>query len=312
MRRVLAVALLTMLPLLMFGQRKITMTAESMRVVPLSGSLNIDLSTGLADASPDSLLAPSSSDIPGHKSAITAALYSAVIPGAGQVYAEGYWQGAAFFGAEVALWIVYSVYNKKGDDKTAFFQNFADQHWSEVRYAQWIHLTFPGVLADVNTVLLPNTAGLPPWQQINLTELNKVEDKLGQIGENGFTHEFQARPAQQHYELIGKYPQFLGGWDDAWSSPTTSLYSDLDVYNSNVTPNFHSYSLMRGDANSLYDVATYASYVLVANHVFSALEAAFAAARFNAHLRAEAHLEPRITPYGSIEFLPTARVQLEF
>ncbi len=75
-------------------------------------------------------------------SPFTAGLYSAVIPGAGQLYTKSYWQSASFFGAEVLAWVVYTVYEKKGDRQTNAFQQYADQHWSVVTYANWINANF--------------------------------------------------------------------------------------------------------------------------------------------------------------------------
>ena len=48
-------------------------------------------------------------------SPLTAGLLSAGIPGAGQFYTKSYWQSAAFFGAEVLLWITYAIYEDRGD-----------------------------------------------------------------------------------------------------------------------------------------------------------------------------------------------------
>ncbi len=52
------------------------------------------------------------------KSPYLAALMSAVIPGSGEFYAKSYIKSAIFFGAEVGLWVVYSTFQKKGNDKT--------------------------------------------------------------------------------------------------------------------------------------------------------------------------------------------------
>ncbi|MBI3004086.1 MAG: hypothetical protein HYY49_01565, partial [Ignavibacteriales bacterium] len=76
------------------------------------------------------------------RSPLTAALYSAVIPGAGQVYNESYLEGIGFVGAEIGLWVVYAIYDLRGDRQTNDFQNFADIHWSVVQYAEWLKTHF--------------------------------------------------------------------------------------------------------------------------------------------------------------------------
>lgn len=277
--------------------------------VGLSGNLGIDLfeqSSILAD----STQAVNLKDLPGYKSPLKAALFSAVLPGAGQTYTERYWQGLAFFGAEVGLWVVYAVYQSRADRQTNDFQNYADAHWSVVRYADWISQyasqLAPGV--NVNTSgLVPNrNADLPPWQQVNWTAINQAEDQIMTVTGNGFTHNLPERPEQQYYELVGKYPQFLSGWDDA------GALGPQDVIDSNVSPEFLGYRDMRGKANSLYAVASTATYVLVANHVLSALEAAWSAAVKNSNLKMGATLEPVRHSDGIVEFVPTARIQIAF
>jgi hypothetical protein len=275
----------------------------------ISGNLAIDL-FGEQRFIDDSLSNLKLKEMPGYKSPLKAALFSAILPGAGQTYAERYWQGLSFFGAEVGLWVVYAVYESRANHQTADFQTYADQHWSAVRYADWI-TQYASQLApnvDVNTSgLVPNrNPNLPPWEQVDWQQINLAEDQIMMVTGNGFTHNLPTRPAQQYYELIGKYWQFLGGWDDAGGR------GPADVVAANVSPEFLAYSRQRGDANSLYAIASTATYVLVANHVLSALEAAWSAAVDNSRLKMGATLEPRRQADGIVEFVPTAHLELEF
>lgn len=275
----------------------------------ISGNLEMDLfeNSGILA---DTVTRPLLKDLPGYKSPLKAALFSAVIPGAGQTYTERYWQGLAFFGAEVGLWAVYAVYQSRADKQTADFQTYADAHYSVVRYADWIaqyaSQLAPG--ANVNTSgMVPNrNPNIPPWDQVDWTQINLAEDQIMTVTGNGFTHNLPHRPEQQYYELIGKYPQFLSGWDDA------AGLGPQDVINNNVSPEFLRYRDMRGKANSLYAIASTATYVLVANHVLSALEAAWSAAVHNSNLNMGATLEPVRHYDGIVEFVPTARLSLEF
>ena len=50
-------------------------------------------------------------------------LYSFIIPGAGQFYTKDYLKGSIFLGAEVALWVIYLINEKNGDDKTNLLRN---------------------------------------------------------------------------------------------------------------------------------------------------------------------------------------------
>jgi hypothetical protein len=293
----------------LFSQVSVVRETGPRAQVQLSGNLRYDL-LGLDGFASDSLAPQSIKDLPGYKSPMKAALFSAVIPGLGQTYAERYWQGLAFFGAEVGLWVVYATYQSRADKQTSDFQAYADAHYSVVRYADWItqyaSQLDPG--GNVNTSgMVPNrNANLPPWQQVDWNQINLVEDQLMQATGNGFTHNLPLRPAQQYYELIGKYPQFLAGWDDAGG------LGPQDVINSNVSSEFLLYRNMRGNANSLYAIASTATYVLVANHVLSALEAAWSAAMNNSNLKMGATLEPVRHSDGMVEFVPTAQIQLQF
>jgi len=225
-----------------------------------------------------------------------AALMSAVVPGAGQFYTKSYLQSALFFGFEVGMWILYSQYTSKGDDKTKEFEHFADEHWSVVRYARWMAQYYPEQFDPATLLNNPSDNVEHPWDYVNWDKLNSTEDAIGQLiltsQPTGFTHRLPRRPEQQYYELIGKYSQYGGGWDDA------AYYTPDDVLSSNVSPHFHHYSAMRGDANDLYAVASTATYLLVANHVFNALEAAWNATRMNRKL--STHASFQIKQYGSV------------
>lgn len=278
-----------------------------------SGTLTGDLRVDLLDCDKvlvDTLQQVPLKDLPGYKSPLKAALFSAVLPGAGQAYSEDYWKGLAFFGAEVGLWVVYAVYQSKADKQTNDFQNFADQHWSVVQYADWITKYIsqlaPGMSISTSGMVNNRNANLPPWQQVDWSQINLVESQIMQSPDNGFTHNLPLRPEQQYYELIGKYPQFAPGWDSEINM------TPADIVASNVSSQFLNYRNMRGNANSLYAIASTATYVLVANHVFSALEAAWSATANNKALKMGATLEPVRRSDGIVEFVPVARLSLDF
>ena len=239
-------------------------------------------------------------------SPLVAGLYSAVLPGAGQFYTKKYWQSAEFFGAEVLAWVVYAVYYNKGNQQTNYFQNYADQHWSVVSYANWIQTYYPQNV-EGHSLFIPNTSNLPPWKQINWSQLNAVE--VSMATGTGFSHMLAPYGNQQYYEMIGKYAQFGSGWDEAASYTPADVLANNGI--GNVPAQMIAYSHMRGDANSFYNIATTVSYVILANHIFSALEAALSASRINQKIQLEGHIESR-TIYGNlIEFVPTFNVKYE-
>lgn len=237
-------------------------------------------------------------------SPLAAGLFSAVLPGAGQFYTKSYWQSAAFFGAEVLTWVIYAAYEKKGDRQTDAFQTYADDHWSVVRYSDWINMNYGRAISEN-----PDQS-LKPWERINWDELNTVEEQIAQTNPpTGFTHKLAPYSDQQYYEMIGKYSQFGGGWDDAATFTKADVIANKGI--GNVSPHFLEYSDMRGEANGFYNIATTVSYVIVANHVFSALEAALNASKINHRIQLHGHIQSRRIHGNLVEFVPTLQVQYE-
>ncbi|MFO7891410.1 MAG: hypothetical protein R6V04_13850 [bacterium] len=69
------------------------------------------------------------------------------------------------------------------------------------------------------------------------------------------THTLPDTRTQQYYEMIGKYDQFQAGWDD---------YENRDKY-----------MTMRLNSNNEFEKASTCAMLTLANHVFSALDAAW-------------------------------------
>jgi hypothetical protein len=240
---------------------------------------------------------------------LRAGLFSAVIPGAGQFYTKSYWQSAAFFGAEVLLWVLYATYEDKGNSQTDLFQKYADEHWSAIRYAYWIRDNYP---AYYSNAIVPGqqTADIAqPWNYVDWSQLNSSEDQIGGVEQSGFTHKLAPYSDQQYFEMIGKYSQFGGGWDDAVGFTKEDIIANKGV--GNVSPRFRAYSQMRGEANSFYNIATTASYIIVANHVFSAIEAAWNASKLNHRIKLQGHIQSRQIYGNIVEFVPTVHLEYE-
>lgn len=176
------------------------------------------------------------------KSPLKAFVYSAVLPGAGQYYVGSKWKAALFLGLEAMAWTGHAVYHNKGEERTGEFEDFANAHWSEPRYDDFLESNW-GVRDD---------------------ELI-----------SSFTHHLPKTKTQQYYEMIGKYDQFVFGWDDVDLPPDSQ---NMPLANS---ANRLSYMDMRLDANTAYDRATASLVVVMANHLISGIEAALSAKRHN-------------------------------
>jgi hypothetical protein len=153
-------------------------------------------------------------------------------------------------------------------------------------------------------IVVSNDPNVAPWDRVDWALLNQWEQHLGGRASTGFSHRLPRRPEQQYYELIGKYLQYNMGWSD-WDPGRTDYLISL-------SQQFARYRDMRGRANDLYTVARTSTYLIVANHLLSALDAALAAGSHNRSVRFETHLQPTPRSLGFVEFVPTASVTILF
>ena len=248
------------------------------------------------------------------KSPLLAGALSFVIPGAGEFYSESYIKSAIFVALEAAAITVGLIYDKKGNDQTNFFQDFANQNWSALRYAEWtlIHLQ------ELNPNLNPNDYQNKVIQngQVNWAELNKLEnDVAGRDGRDGsvtgsyYSHRLPKYGEQQYYELIGKYPQFYQGWGDADMSLVS--YDQIKQKLDTGGTKFTYYSEERGKANDFYNVASKAVIVVVVNHIISAIDAAWSAQGYNSRLKMHTSIERYNTGFKTV-YYPQLNLKYSF
>ncbi len=255
----------------------------------------------------------------GEKSPWFAAGMSVLVPGAGEVYANSYVKAAVFVAIEAASWIVAYAYNKKGDDQTNDFQNYANLHWSASKYVNWtlnnlstLNSTMQGQQQTWGDAIYREgynpqdpPSYLPPYLEMNWKELNAMEDAIRQATGNGFTHLLPDWNDQQFYELIGKYAQFRTGWDDD-QLQDGQLPVALPASGHMIT-----YRDMRAQANNYYDIASTMVSVAVINHVVSALDAFWSVTRYNKNLHADLKMRVQPTPMGVVP-ITEARFQFDF
>ncbi|NOY78381.1 MAG: hypothetical protein GXO76_10995 [Calditrichaeota bacterium] len=182
-----------------------------------------------------------------HKSPKKALLFSALLPGAGEFYAESYWKSALFAGIEVGSWVAYAHYQKKGVNLESDFKRYADQNWSYDRWKQWY-------------------------------------DNLPDDEKQAFSHTLPSTKTQQYYEMIGKYMEFNAGWDDV-KNP------DPDIAKQDTSKKSLNYMEMRERSNRALKVATAMTAVVLANHVLSAVDAAWTAKVFKKTVKQKVEIE---------------------
>lgn len=188
--------------------------------------------------------------LPGYKLPKRALLFSALIPGAGELYAKSYLKAAAFFLVEVGAWTFYGTYTKKGNDKEDEYQAFADEKWDQDKWKSWYE-SAPQELKDRFT------------HAKNMAELISNQKKT-----------------QQYYEMIGKYSEFVVGWEGV----PRDLEYDFDKiidYRKNNCEIADGYMKDRAKANDFFSTARTGTTIAMLNHLLSAIDAAWTAKRHN-------------------------------
>ena len=193
---------------------------------------------------------------PGRNIAV-AMLASAVIPGTGQLYvatgsgeAWHYIRAPIYLALDAYFWYAYRDNYDKGKEVKAEYERFADAHWSEERFLLQ-HPYCDGI------------GGCDSWEQYNEDAKN-------------FTPYFVYIPKEldheEYYENLGKYDNFVYGWDD-WNGD----YDNLVAW----TPNRTVYWDMRTESDDYLLKADRFVMALIINRVVSMLDAGWIAYRYN-------------------------------
>ena len=208
---------------------------------------------------------------PNEKSPLLGAVFSGLIPGAGQFYAKSYIKSAIFLGVEGGLWILYAVFQNKGNNQTNFFQNYADQNWDMHKYGAWLKAQgFPqstGITPDADLVTLR--------AQINVCE-----------EASGFSHTLPQPGEQQYYEVIGKYQTFICGW----STANTSVINKNNFEDYHI-PQVDYYMTERQKANDYYNNGSLTLTGVIINHVLSLADAVWSVYRYNSRLSVQGFVD---------------------
>ncbi|MFA5805008.1 MAG: hypothetical protein WC879_10225 [Melioribacteraceae bacterium] len=244
------------------------------------------------------------------KSPLLAGVLSFVFPGAGEFYSESYIKSAVFVAVEAAAITIGLIHDKKGNDQTNFFQNYAELNWSVLRYAQWTLIHLKELNPNLNPIDYQNKViqnGKVIWDELNKMENDVAgrDGKDGQVPGSYYSHRLPKYGEQQFYELIGKYPQFNVGWNDFGNENTPFVYGDP------LTEKFRYYSDERGKANDFYNIASKAVIVVVVNHIISALDAAWSAHGYNSRLEMHASIEKYNTGFNTV-YYPQLNLQYSF
>lgn len=215
------------------------------------------------------------------KSPVLGGVLSAVIPGAGQLYAKNYIKTGIFLAAEAGLWIVYAVFQGKGNTQTTDYQNYANGNWSMRRYAQWLKdqsfTGASGIDMGADDVTLRS--------QINACESS-----------SGFSHQLPPPGDQQYYEVIGKYQTYIAGWSSAVGQNINK--TNYETYHLTQVSD---YMDSRQKANDYYNKGTTTLMVVLLNHLVSAVDGVLSVSSYN----------NKYVLKGSVSFAPIYSYKLD-
>ena len=239
-----------------------------------------------------------------------AMLSSAIIPGSGQA-ANGKWgRAAVYFLTDVVSVVYYFNRNNLAKDREASYENYADQNWSVLAYANWLveyseahglNNGYQDLEAELDMLSaadrqpdFSNTTN--DWLKVNLETIRRVEGdtpyyyESGKISSGNFSHVVQDYGSQQYYELMSKYYQFQPGWQDFYGDWTNDPGHDF-FYTWNtemLSDNFIEGRDRAEEFNNNYRQAGNILKLMLVNHVVSAFDAYFTVKLKNSQLEMQA------------------------
>lgn len=240
------------------------------------------------------------------KKAGYAMLGSALIPGLGQAANRKWIRAGAYLVADAVLLAVHFNSLHKARERERRYEQFADNNWSVVTYAQWLvayneqhNISNPRV-EELRRQVEGVTPGYDPefdWQVVDIELLREVENETHYISPDGpgnrFSHVMPDYGSQQYYELISKYYQYGPGWNDFGQDRSGNMLDNLYLLawdGSDMPFNFFEGAGLAERFNDKYRLAGNMVSLLVLNHVVSAFDALFTVRIKNSRLDAEANL----------------------
>jgi len=245
---------------------------------------------------------------------------SLLVPGLGQAYVGqspyNYARAALYFGTEVTLGVMWYHYTVvKYDRQTSRYKRFADEHWSQGTYEQRV-FDESGIVNDFRFInplrasycdaVTGRGAGaadsLYRWCEDPAGNVNYPNYRVG-YDDRGWSADSVGRFREtfndpvEFYALIGKYQEFIAGWDDAMAV----AYSDSGITGSSA--NRDAYNAMRRKAQDYSRMQAWFIGGMVLNHIASAVDAALTARHNNRVLyEGEARWYDRVNLDGGLAF----------
>jgi hypothetical protein len=192
-------------------------------------------------------------------------LMSLVVPGAGELYL-GYKRGFLQIALDAASW--YGAFHSadQGDKKSDEYYAYADEHWFESK----LDAAYDSAYLD--------------RPDANFDYSYMVGDGTDYFRVDGYTNlplwVSEEADRREYYENLGKWDQFVFGWDD-YTDPRDFMdldETDIDIGNLDdprTSQHRETYREMRKEANDAYARRDRYIYLSIAFRVFSVLQVAY-------------------------------------
>ena len=196
---------------------------------------------------------------------------SLLIPGWGQYQnKDDIWKTVAFISVEIAGIISSIQLTNKAENIRHDFEKYGDEHWTLERWYNNSRLIFPNNWKNI----LVGTHKL----SLNINGNYYFTDELSNLIEIYHWNDISVIRDRDFYENIGKYDQFVGGWDDKYDNPFDGKGNWYTIQKENVesiilTKNKNYYRDLRHESNQLKHYSRYAVTTIMFNHIISGLDA---------------------------------------
>ncbi len=235
------------------------------------------------------------------KSTRKAFFLSFLLPGLGETYV-GAKRGFINMGVEAIAWWLYLSNTNEGNDLEDEYQDFANTYWHytdttdsqgeplDFNYYKWLQYHF-------REVGLPDDVDPNDHATINEQLETTVQRSRSSIFGHS-VHHLPSTKTQQYYEMIGKYPQFVYGWEDIDDEVNgVPINPTIRDENGNInyeealqnikSPLREEYETLRDESNDKLKAGQRGIHLMILNRVFSGIQAARLAYKHNKRLESE-------------------------
>jgi len=193
-------------------------------------------------------------------------LASLVLPGAGEALG-GHKRGYLMMALDIFAWTRVSHYHNEGETKSDDYYKFADEHYTDARLVEGYN---PGSLD-------PERSGEGALYINDAPEVYS-EDDLHLLP----LYVTKEADRREYYENLGKWDQFIFGWDDYLRPSYWGQFNDYeytgtisDLRQPWVSKNREIYRTMRAEANDAYKTRDRWLYLNIGLRVFSVVQVAW-------------------------------------